>query len=77
MDIDEIEAFPNSDRSAVSSSDMVHAAAEADSDRVEVLAGRPQIKANIGIISSYSGKLSVHRPFSEFSKYNKNCSKKR
>ena len=77
MDIDEIEPFPDSDRRAVSSSNMAYAAAAADSDRADVLEGRPQIKANIGIISSYSGKLSVHRPFSEFSKYNKNCSKKR
>ena len=69
MDIDEIEPFPDSN--------MTYAAAAADSDRAYVLAGRPQIKANIGIINSYSDMLSAHRPFSDFSKYNKNCSKKR
>ena len=77
MDIDEIEPFPDSDRRAVSSSNMAYAAAAADSDRADVLAGRPQIKANIGIINSYSDMLSAHRTFSDFSKYNKNCSKKR
>jgi dihydroxyacid dehydratase/phosphogluconate dehydratase len=77
MDIDEMELFPDSDRRAVSSSNMAYAAAAADSDRADVLAGRPQIKANIGIINSYSDMLSAHRPFSDLSKYNKNCSKKR
>lgn len=77
MDIDEIEPFPDSDRRAVSSSNMAYSAAAADSDRADVLEGRPQIKANIGIINSYSYMLSARRPFSDFSKYNKNCSKKR
>ena len=67
MDIDEIEPFPDSDRRAVSNSNMTYAAAAADSDRADVLAGRPKIKANIGIINSYSDMLSAHRPFSDFS----------
>ena len=51
MDMDEFEPFPDSDSRAVSSSNMAYAAAVADSNHADVLAGRPQIKANIGIIN--------------------------
>ena len=66
MDIDAMEASPDSDRRAVSCSNMAHAAAAAGSDREDVLANRPEIKANIGIISSYNDMLSAHRPFETF-----------
>jgi len=66
MDIAEMEASPDSDRRAVSCSNMAHAVAAAGSDRADVLAVGPQVKANIGIISSYNDMLSAHRPFETF-----------
>ena len=65
-DIAAMEESPDSDRRAVSCSNMAHAAAAAGPDQDSVLGTGGELAPNIGIITAYNDMLSAHQPFERY-----------
>ena len=65
-DIAAMEESPDSDRRAVSCSNMAHAAAAAGPDQDNVLGTGGELAPNIGIITAYNDMLSAHQPFESY-----------
>ena len=65
-DIAAMEESPDSDRRAVSCSNMAHAAAAAGPDQDNVLGTGGELAPNIGIITAYNDMLSAHQPFQTY-----------
>ena len=65
-DIAAMEESPDSDRRAVSCSNMAHAAAAAGPDQDNILGMGGELAPNIGIITAYNDMLSAHQPFESY-----------